>query len=248
MSEFGHPGNRGTAGSELDAGSSAGGRDPYAPELGTLETGPADRDEDAVSKTGTTTVGIATDEGVVVATDRRASLGGRFVSSKQVVKVEQVHPTAVLTLVGSVGGAQSFVRSLRSEANLYERRRGEPMAIDALATLASNFARGGPFRAIHPVLGGVDEDGSHVFTIDPAGGLMEDDYAVTGSGMQLAYGTIEGQYDPEMDVADAERLAARAIAAASERDTGSGNGIVVATVTAEGVETAEYDEVAELLD
>ncbi|MEF8838186.1 MAG: archaeal proteasome endopeptidase complex subunit beta [Haloarculaceae archaeon] len=236
MSEFG------------DVGGKRAGTEPYEPELGSLEAGPADRDEEVVSKTGTTTVGITTEDGVVVATDRRASLGGRFVSSKQVVKVEQVHPTAVLTLVGSVGGAQSFIRSLRSEANLYERRRGEPMPIDALATLASNFARGGPFRAIHPVLGGVDDEGSHVYTIDPAGGLMEDEYAVTGSGMQLAYGTIEGQYDAEMDLEAAEELAARAIAAASERDTGSGNGIVVATVTKEGLETDEYDDTAEILD
>ena len=223
--------------------------DPYAPELGSLPDGPAAGEaDDTVTKTGTTTVGLATDEGVLIATDRRASLGGRFVSSKQVVKVEQIHPTAAITLVGSVGGAQSFLRSLRSEANLYEQRRGETMSIDALATLASNFARGGPFMAIHPVLGGVDEEGSHVYTIDPAGGLMADDYAVTGSGMQLAYGTIEGQYDPEMSLDEAEELAARAVQAASERDTGSGNGIVVARVTEEGVETAAYEDAAELLD
>ncbi len=223
--------------------------DPYDPELGPPAAGPdGDAAGDTVVKTGTTTVGITTDDGVVVATDRRASLGGRFVSSKQVVKVEQVHPTAVITLVGNVGGAQSFHRSLRSEANLYEQRRDAVMSIDALATLASNFARGGPFRAIHPVLGGVDDDGSHVYTVDPAGGLMADDYAVTGSGMQLAYGTIEGQYDPDASLEEAEQLAARAVDAASERDTGSGNGIVVAVVDDEGVETSEYETVAAVLD
>jgi proteasome beta subunit len=230
--------------------------DPYAPELGSLPSNNTGRPgevageeaDDAVNKTGTTTVGLTTADGVIVAADRRASLGGRFVSSKQVVKVEQVHPTAVLTLVGSVGGAQSFMRSIRSEASLYEQRRDERMSIDALATLASNFARGGPFRAFHPVLGGVDEAGSHVYTIDPAGGLMADDYAVTGSGMQLAYGTIEGQHDADMSLEEAEELAARAIQASTERDTGSGNGIVVAEVTAEGVETAEYDDTAAILD
>jgi proteasome beta subunit len=232
-----------------DLPGSRGPTDPYAPELGTLDAAPAEgRDEDAVAKTGTTTVGIATEDGVVVATDRRASLGGRFVSHKNVVKVEEVHPTAVLTLVGSVGGAQSFVRSLRSEANLYEGRRGEAMSIEALATLAGNFARGGPFIAINPVLGGVDDEGSHVFTIDPAGGVMEDDYAVTGSGMQLAHGTLEGEYDPDLSVQGARSLAARAVRAASERDTGSGNGLVVATVTDEGVETGEYEDAAELIE
>ena len=228
--------------------------DPSAPELGAIETGDRGgdgsrtaRDDGAVNKTGTTTVGIATEEGVVVATDMRASLGGRFVSNKSVQKVEQIHPTAVLTLVGSVGGAQSFIRTLRAEADLYEVRRDEPMSVHALATLAGNFARGGPWFAINPVLAGVDHEGSHVYSIDPAGGVMKDDYTVTGSGMALAYGTIEGEYDREMSLADARDLAVRAVEAASARDTGSGNGVYVATVTGDGVDIEGFDDTAEAL-
>lgn len=222
----------------------SGRKDPYAPELGSIAT---EEDGENVTKTGTTTVGLSTAEGVVIATDRRASLGGRFVSNKNVVKVEEIHPTAAMTLVGSVGGAQSFIRTLRSEASLYETRRDEPMSISALATLAGNFARGGPFLAIHPILGGVDDEGSHVYTIDPAGGVMEDDYAVTGSGMQVAYGTIEGEYDAEMSVDDARDLATKAVQAASERDTGSGNGLVIAEITDEGVEIEEFDDLDDAL-
>jgi len=213
--------------------------DPYAPELGSLPTG--ERDEDAVNKTGTTTIGIATAEGVVVATDKRASLGGRFVSNKNVQKVEQIHPTAALTLVGSVGGAQSFIRTLRAEVNLYEARRDDDMSMKALSTLAGNFARGGPFFAINPILGGVDEEGTHVYSIDPAGGVMEDDYTITGSGLTVAYGTLEDRYEEDMSNDDARQAAAAAIQAASERDTGSGNGIYIADVTAEGVEIEDYD-------
>ncbi|WP_436936084.1 archaeal proteasome endopeptidase complex subunit beta [Halovenus marina] len=223
-----------------------GTQSPYEPELASFEYERGAEDS-AVAKTGTTTVGISTDDGVVIGTDRRASLGGRFVSNKNVVKVEQVHPTAALTLVGSVGGAQSFIRTLRSEASLYETRRDQPMSIHALATLAGNFARGGPFIAINPILGGVDEEGSHVYSIDPAGGVMEDDYTVTGSGMQLAHGALEGEYDPTLSLEAAASLAARAVQAASERDTGSGNGLVVATVTEDGVDVDEYDDAAELL-
>ena len=210
---------------------------PYEPELGSLPNGSrAGNDGDTVNKTGTTTIGITTDEGVVVATDMRASLGGRFVSNKNVQKVEQIHPTGALTLVGSVGGAQSFIRTLRSEVDLYEARRGESMDIEALATLAGNFARGGPFRAINPILGGVDDEGSHVYSIDPAGGVMEDDYTVTGSGMQLAYGLLEQAYEDDLSLEDATSIAARAIKSAVERDTGSGNGVFLAEITDEGVE------------
>ena len=222
-------------------------RDPYEPELAPWDDTAGADEEDVVAKTGTTTVGIATPDGVVVGTDRRASLGGRFVSNKSVQKVEQIHPQAVLTLVGSVGGAQSFIRTLRSEASLSETRRDEPLSINALATLAGNFARGGPFIAINPILAGVDEEGSHVYSIDPAGGVMEDDYTVTGSGMQLAHGTLEGEYSDDLTLDEATTLAAKAVHAATERDTGSGNGFVLATITEDGVDIEEYDDVAELL-
>jgi len=215
---------------------------PYEPELASFDDMQGGSDDESVAKTGTTTIGITTDEGVVIATDMRASLGGRFVSNKSVQKVEQIHPSAALTLVGSVGGAQSFIRTLRSEADLYEVRRGEPMSISALATLAGNFARGGPFFAINPILGGVDEDGSHVYSIDPAGGVMEDDYTVTGSGMQVAHGKLEDSYHDDLSMEEAEDLAIEAVYAATQRDTGSGNGVYVATVTDDGVDITGYDD------
>jgi len=214
--------------------------DPYEPELGSLPEGTGGTD-DTVAETGTTTIGIATEEGAVIATDKRASLGGRFVSNKNVQKVEQIHPTAALTLVGSVGGAQSFIRTMRAEVNLYEARRGEHMSMQALSTLAGNFARGGPFLAINPILGGVDDEGSHVYSIDPAGGVMEDDYTVTGSGLTVAYGTLEDRYEEGMTNEEAQQVAAAGVKAAAERDTGSGNGVYIADVTSEGVEISDYD-------
>jgi proteasome beta subunit len=217
----------------------------YEPEVGDLPE--IEEPEGDVNKTGTTTVGLTTADGVVVATDMRASLGGRFVSNKDVQKVEQVHPTAALTLVGSVGGAQSFIRNIRAEVNLYEARRGENMSIEALATIAGNFARGGPFFAINPILGGVDDDGHHVFSIDPAGGVMADDYTVTGSGLTVAYGTLEREYEEGLSNEEAKQVAASAVKAAVERDTGSGNGVFLAEVTGEGVEISGHKDFGEVL-
>ncbi|MFB6170793.1 MAG: archaeal proteasome endopeptidase complex subunit beta [Haloarculaceae archaeon] len=218
---------------------------PYDPELGELPD--PKQDPDTVNKTGTTTVGLTTADGVVIATDMRASLGGRFVSNKNVQKVEQIHPTGALTLVGSVGGAQSFIRSLRAEVNLYEARRGEHMSMNALATLAGNFARGGPFFAINPILGGVDEEGHHVYSIDPAGGVMKDDYTVTGSGLTVAYGTLEREYRDGMTNEEAKTVAAAGVKAAVERDTGSGNGVYLAEVTDEGVDIRGHKEFDDLI-
>jgi proteasome beta subunit len=199
-------------------------------------------DEENVTKTGTTTVGISASNGVAVATDRRASLAGRFVASKDVVKVQEVHPTAVVTLVGSVGGAQSYADQLRAQTSLYESRRDERMSMEALSHFAARMARGGPFMRINPILAGVDEEGSHVFTIDPAGGVMEEDYTTTGSGMQVAYGVLEREYEDDLTVDEALSVASRAVESAAERDTGSGNGLATARVTEEGVEINKYDD------
>lgn len=96
----------------------------FGPELGEFSNADRRADElgDKETKTGTTTVGIKTEEGVVLATDMRASMG-YMVSSKDVQKVEEIHPTGALTIAGSVSAAQSLISSLRAEVRLYEARR-----------------------------------------------------------------------------------------------------------------------------
>jgi proteasome beta subunit len=221
---------------------------PYESELGTPpETDVPDEYSDKVTKTGTTTIGITTGEGVVLATDMRASLGGRFVANKNVQKVEQVHPTAAMTMAGAVGGAQSFMATIRAEQNLYEARRGKPMSMEALSTISGNVLRGGPFFYVSPILGGVDDDGNHVFSLDPTGSVLADDYTATGSGMQVAYGILEAEFEEGLSNEEAKGVAARGIESASERDTGSGNGLFLAEITDEGVDILGHKEFDELL-
>ncbi|WP_158056131.1 Ntn hydrolase family protein [Halorussus halophilus] len=197
-----------------------------------------------VLKTGTTTVALTAADGVVLAADQRASLGGRLVSSKDMQKVEQVHPTAALTLSGAVGELQEYVRQLRSKVDLYKTRRGNPPSMHATATFAGNLLRHGPYRAAQLTLGGVDSDGQQVYSFDAGGGVTESPYAAGGSGMQLAYGVLEREFDAEMTIEEARVVAARAIESASERDTASGNGLTLAEVTADGVELDSYEDPA----
>jgi proteasome beta subunit len=225
------------------------------------DTGPIDEQDQTGGAaprfdTGTTVVGVAIDEAVVMAADRRMSLGGRFTANKSVRKVEQVHPTAAMGISGSVGPAQDLLRRLRAEASLYESRRGEAMSLDALARTAGGLIRGLP---VTPLLGGVEpgieegggaDDGdaeaarARVYELDGGGSVLADDYAATGSGMQVAYGVLERRYDRGASVEAAREAAVAAVAAASERDTASGNGVTVTTVTGEGVETVAREEAA----
>ncbi|QLH79287.1 proteasome subunit beta [Halosimplex rubrum] len=183
--------------------------------------------------TGTTIVAIATDDGAVMAADQRASLGGRFTTNKNAEKISRVHPTGALAISGSVGPAQNLIRSLRAETSLYESRRKEPMSMRALSQTAGHLVRGLP---VAPILGGVDAGGGHVYELDGGGSVMATDYAAGGSGMQVAYGVLERRFDPEATLDEATGAAVAAVEAASERDTASGNGVTVATVTADGVD------------
>ena len=222
-------------------------REAFDAELGGIETANGNNvPSESALKTGTTTVGLKTDNGVILGTDRRASLG-RMVSSKTVQKVEQIHPTAALTIAGSVSAAQSLLASLKAEVSLYEARRGEEMSMTALSTLAGNFLRSGAFFIVQPVLGGVDEEGSHVYSLDPLGATMEEDYTVSGSGSQFALGVLEQQYEDDLSMDDATTVAARSIQSALERDTASGNGIVIARVTADGVDITEHEDIQDVI-
>jgi len=214
---------------------------PYEPELGSLPERSVDSSEIEELKTGTTTVGLTTSDGVVMVTDQRASLGN-MVSSKTAQKVEQIHPNGALTISGGVSAAQSLIRTLEVENNLYETRRGKDMSMDALSTLTSNLLRSGAFFIVVPILGGVDAEGGHVYSFDALGGVTEETYAVSGSGSQFALGVLEQDYHEEIGQDEAREVAVRALKSAVERDTASGNGMWLAEMTGEGVEISEFED------
>lgn len=192
-------------------------------------------------KTGTTTVGIKAKDSIVLAADRRASLQG-MVSSKTSVKIHPVHPTAAITISGTVSAAQALVKQLKSEARLYEIRRDKEMTMTALSTMLGNLLRSGAFMVTAPVLGGVDNDGAHVFSFDPIGGMGEEEYTVSGSGSQYALGVLEDQYHSELDLEQAEKIAIQCIRSAVSRDTASGNGVMLSKISQSGVESEVYDD------
>jgi len=218
----------------------------FGPEVGEFPDRAGDEASEKELKTGTTTVALTAGDAVVLATDMRAS-GGRMVASKNVQKVEEIHPTGALTIAGSVSAAQNLISSLKAEVRLYESRRGEDMSMEALATLTGNFLRSGAFLIVAPLLGGVDDDGAHVYSLDPLGGTTEEEYAVSGSGSPYALGVLEQEYDDGLSVEEARSVAVRSVQSASERDTASGNGINIAVVTGDGVEIEKFKDLTEAL-
>ena len=180
-------------------------------------------------KTGTSTIGITYDGGVVVGADHRATMG-HFIANKSVKKLFKIGDNLALTTAGLVGHAQSLARTLAAEVSLFELRRNDQMTVKGAATLTANILSGRP-HWVQLLIVGVDEDGSNVYSIDSAGGSIPDVYCATGSGSPYMYGVLEDGYREGMSRKEAISLAARALAASGQRDAASGNGMDLAVIT-----------------
>ena len=180
-------------------------------------------------KTGTSTIGITYDGGVIVGADHRATMG-HFIANKSVQKLFKIGENIALTTAGLVGHAQSLSRTLVAELNLFTLKRGNNMTVKGAATLTANILVGRP-HWVQLLIAGVDADGSHVYSIDSAGGSIPDVYCATGSGSPYMYGVLEDQYREGMTQKEATQVAAKALLASAQRDAASGNGMDLAVIT-----------------
>ena len=197
-------------------------------------------------KTGTSTVGITYDGGVVVGADHRATMG-HFIANKSVQKLFRISDNIALTTAGLVGHAQSLSRVLAAELKLFELKRDMPMTVKGAATFTANILSGRP-HYVQLLIVGVDPSGPSVYSIDSAGGAIPDTYCATGSGSPYMYGVLEDQFKTGMSKDQALSLAAKALLASAQRDAASGNGMDLAFITGEtGFTQLSEEEVSTLL-
>ncbi len=184
---------------------------------------------------GATIIGLKTRDGVVLASERRLSYNG-FILSKKAKKVYSITDHVGVALAGLYGDVERLVRILRFQAKYYEIEVGREISVRALAKYFSNLLYAYkllPFYA-ESIVGGVDDSGPHIYVLDPVGSLIEDDYAVAGSGGPIAIGLLETNYREDMGLDEAKELVKKAILAAIERDTASGDGVDILVITREG--------------
>ena len=189
----------------------------------------------------TTTVGIIYNDGVVLGSDQRATMG-HFIACKTAQKIHMISSTVGFTIAGGVGDAQELIRVLRSEAEIFKFRRGTPMRTSAVNSLLSNFMtqnRGYPYE-VYPTIGGFDDTGARLFTMDAVGGSSEEvTFTSTGSGSPAALGILEDDYIAGMSENEAIDMAVRAIATAKKRDAGSGEATAIVVIDAGGYRNAK---------
>ncbi len=85
----------------------------------------------------------------------------------------------------------------------------------------------------------MDQDGGHIYAADMSGAITNEDFASSGSGSPIAYGVLESTYNKDITNEEAKQIATKAVAAAMERDPGSGNGIDVLAIPNLVVEVAK---------
>jgi proteasome beta subunit len=181
----------------------------------------------------TTIVGIKTNEGVVLGSDRRASKGF-FIGSKITQKIAKVDDTLAIAIAGQLSDAEYLIRVAKAERKLLELRRGFPLTVKESSRLVANLAYSG-LKSYQPyfvelLVAGVDDNGGHIYAADMSGAITTEDFASSGSGSPIAYGVLESVYHENMTNEEAKEIATKAVAAAMERDPGSGNGIDVLVI------------------
>ena len=206
----------------------------------------------SILKTGTTILGIVCKDGVVIAADRQGTLGQSIVGAKHEIKVVQLNDYLLIAGAGSVSDIQKSRKVLPAELKLKELRSKSRPTIRQSASLLASILYSGirqpsmiPFQAGF-LLGGFNEDGSmELYSLYPDGSLIKvEDYdANIGSGMPYVLGLLERQYKKGLSVKEGIELAKEALKSSTQRDTGSGYGIDVFTITKEEIKKVVSQEI-----
>jgi len=190
---------------------------------------------------GATVVGLVCKDGVVLAAEKRVSWG-RMVMSRSGKKVFVVTPNLGLAFAGLVSDMQALTREATAYANLFRLENNRPIKVKALAKLISNilFQRRLMPLLMETVVGGVDEEGPAIYSMDPIGSLIPDNFVTAGSGAPIAMGLLEANYMEDMDLEAGGELALNAIKSAVARDVVSGDGVDMLLIRADGIEERSF--------
>jgi len=204
-------------------------------------------------KSGTTTVGIVCKDGVVLAAERKATMG-YLVASKEDTKITKIMPHIAITQAGMVGDIQALTRYITAEANLFELRNKKRITVAAAANLLANILYGGRWSffpyMVQLIMAGYDDKGPSLFILHPDGSQLEEKkFFSTGSGSPIAFGVLEALFKEGISMDEGKKIAAKAIKAAVERDIASGGiGIDVAVIDSKGFKLLKKQEVDKIVE
>ncbi|GAA2525568.1 proteasome subunit beta [Pilimelia columellifera] len=183
---------------------------------------------------GTTIVAVAYSDGVIMAGDRRATMGN-IIASRDIEKVHSADAYSLIGIAGTAGVGLELMRLFQVELEHYEKIEGAMLSLDGkanrLATMVrNNLGAAMQGLAVVPLFGGYDLDSvdpsrkGRIFSFDVAGGLYEESggYDAIGSGSLFAKSALKKRYRPGLSASEAIRLAMEALYDAADDDTATG--------------------------
>lgn len=206
---------------------------------------------------GTTIVGLQFEGGMVMAGDRRATMGN-VIAQRDIEKVFPADSHSVVGIAGTAGLAVELVRLFQVELEHYEKIEGVPLSLDGKANRLASMLRGNLGMAMQglavvPLFGGYDlaKGRGRIFSYDVTGGRYEEhDFYAVGSGSSFARGSLKKLFSRGASEADAVQAALESLYDAADDDSATGGPDlsrrifpVVVTATSEGVRILGEDEV-----
>ncbi|CAN5258442.1 archaeal proteasome endopeptidase complex subunit beta [soil metagenome] len=180
---------------------------------------------------GATAIGISYNEGIILAAEKRVSYGN-FVVNKNTKKTFPVTEHVGAACAGMIADMQVLVRQVTALAKIRKLETKRVVATNSIAKLMSVIMFERRFFPLltQVVVGGILER-PQIYTLDPLGSVLPDDYAAVGSGAEMALGVMDAEYTQGMPEEKARNLVIKAIKSSIQRDSSSGDGIDLLTIT-----------------
>lgn len=184
---------------------------------------------------GATAVGITYDGGIVLASERRISYGN-FVVSKTTKKTFKITDFVGACCAGMVADMQVLAMQMRALTKVRKLELKREIPPNSVAKMMSSLMYERRFYPLltQVIVGGVD-GGASIYTLDPLGSVLPDDYAAVGTGAEMALGVLDQEFKKGMSEKDAVALAVKSIKSAIMRDSASGDGIDVLICDKNGI-------------
>ncbi|MFJ4769645.1 proteasome subunit beta [Streptomyces uncialis] len=178
---------------------------------------------------GTTIIAVTFPGGVVLAGDRRATMGN-LIASRDMEKVFPADEYSAVGIAGSAGPAVEMVKLFQLELEHFEKVEGTRLSLEGKANRLSTMIRSNlPMAmqglAVVPLFAGydVDREKGRIFSYDVTGGRSEErGYAATGSGSLFARGSMKKLFHEDLTEQQATTLVVQALYDAADDDSATG--------------------------
>ncbi len=182
---------------------------------------------------GTTIVAAVFDGGVIMAGDRRSTMGN-LIAQRDMEKVFASDDYSLIGIAGAAGLAVEIVRLYQVELEHYEKIEGTHLTLDGKANRLATMIQGNLGMAMQglavvPLFAGFDIDAAEpasagkIYSFDPTGGRFPEQYYDSiGSGSLFAKGSMKKLWRPGLDRDSATRVVVEALYDAADDDSATG--------------------------